>query len=134
VPLLGYLLVSIYDSGISPWPELTCDIAHMAAARSLAQVMADNKIALVYGGGTVGLMGEVARTLVSLSGPEAVHGIIPAPLIKHERGMYPSFLLTIPRASVSSPDFLLNTMSYVLYILISRFRSCEQTHHQGPAP
>jgi len=60
--------------------------AHMAAARSLAHVMADNKISLVYGGGTVGLMGELARTLVSLSGPESVHGIIPAPLVKYERG------------------------------------------------
>jgi uncharacterized protein (TIGR00730 family) len=31
-------------------------------------------------------MGEVARTLVSLSGPESVHGVIPEPLIKYERG------------------------------------------------
>jgi uncharacterized protein (TIGR00730 family) len=31
-------------------------------------------------------MGEVARTLVSLSGPDSVHGIIPAPLVKYERG------------------------------------------------
>jgi uncharacterized protein (TIGR00730 family) len=30
-------------------------------------------------------MGEVARTLVSLSGPDAVHGIIPEPLVKFER-------------------------------------------------
>lgn len=58
----------------------------MAAARSLAQTMHAQGIQLVYGGGTVGLMGEVARTLVSLSGPGAVHGIIPAPLVKHERG------------------------------------------------
>lgn len=40
---------------------------------------------LVYGGGTVGIMGEVAKTLVSLSGPEAVHGIIPAALLRFER-------------------------------------------------
>lgn len=40
---------------------------------------------LVYGGGTVGIMGEVAKTLVSLSGPDAVHGIIPAALMKFER-------------------------------------------------
>ncbi|EKG11194.1 Cytokinin riboside 5'-monophosphate phosphoribohydrolase LOG [Macrophomina phaseolina MS6] len=40
---------------------------------------------LVYGGGTVGLMGEVARTLVSLSGRDAVHGIIPAALVKLEQ-------------------------------------------------
>jgi predicted Rossmann-fold nucleotide-binding protein len=31
-------------------------------------------------------MGEIARTLVSLSGPDSVHGIIPAPLVKYERG------------------------------------------------
>lgn len=40
---------------------------------------------LVYGGGTVGIMGELAKTLVSLSGPESVHGIIPAALMKFER-------------------------------------------------
>lgn len=33
----------------------------------------------------MGIMGEIARTLVSLSGPSAVHGIIPAPLVKHEQ-------------------------------------------------
>ena len=58
----------------------------MAAARNLAAVMAQHNIHLVYGGGTVGLMGEVARSLVALSGPESVHGIIPAPLVKYERG------------------------------------------------
>lgn len=30
-------------------------------------------------------MGEVAKTLVSLSGPQAVHGIIPEALIRYER-------------------------------------------------
>lgn len=39
----------------------------------------------VYGGGTVGLMGELAKTLVSLAGPDAVHGIIPSALVKFER-------------------------------------------------
>lgn len=29
---------------------------------------------------------ELARTLVKLSGPESVHGIIPAPLVKYEQG------------------------------------------------
>jgi uncharacterized protein (TIGR00730 family) len=56
------------------------------AARSLAHVFAAHNVSLVYGGGTVGLMGEIARTLVSLSGPDSVHGIIPAPLVKYERG------------------------------------------------
>ncbi|KAK3671097.1 hypothetical protein LTR78_009058 [Recurvomyces mirabilis] len=59
--------------------------AHLAAARALAQALHRNKIHLVYGGGTVGIMGEVAKTLVSLSGPSAVHGIIPKALLKFER-------------------------------------------------
>lgn len=58
---------------------------HMAAARSLATALHAANTKLVYGGGTVGLMGEVARTLVSLSGPDSVHGIIPAPLVRFEQ-------------------------------------------------
>ncbi|KAI8224352.1 hypothetical protein K4K54_005332 [Colletotrichum sp. SAR 10_86] len=57
----------------------------MEAARKLAQLMAAKNCDLVYGGGTVGLMGEVAKTLVSISGPDAVHGIIPEALVKFER-------------------------------------------------
>lgn len=34
-------------------------------------------------------MGEVARTLVSLSGPSSVHGIIPRALVKYERAAGP---------------------------------------------
>lgn len=41
---------------------------------------------LVYGGGTNELMGEVARALVALSGPDAVHGIIPEPLLPEKSG------------------------------------------------
>jgi len=65
------------SSGTSP--------AHMAAARALAHALHAANTHLVYGGGTSGLMGEVARTLVSLSGPDSVHGIIPAPLVKYEQ-------------------------------------------------
>jgi len=57
----------------------------MAAARALAHALHAANTHLVYGGGTSGLMGEVARTLVSLSGPDSVHGIIPAPLVKYEQ-------------------------------------------------
>jgi len=46
---------------------------------------AAHNITLVYGGGSVGLMGEVARTLVSLSGPESVHGVIPEALVQFEQ-------------------------------------------------
>lgn len=53
--------------------------------------MAANNIDLVYGGGTVGLMGEVAKTLCAINGPESVHGVIPEALVKYERdGTYQS--------------------------------------------
>ena len=58
---------------------------HLAAARALANAFHKHGVTLIYGGGTVGLMGELARTLVSLSGPSSVHGIIPAPLIALEQ-------------------------------------------------
>ncbi|KAI2470293.1 hypothetical protein F4781DRAFT_182117 [Annulohypoxylon bovei var. microspora] len=59
--------------------------AYLKAAQELGRLMAENNIALVYGGGTVGLMGEVAKTIVSIAGPDAVHGIIPEALVKWER-------------------------------------------------
>ncbi|OQE21231.1 hypothetical protein PENSTE_c012G04179 [Penicillium steckii] len=55
---------------------------HLEAARTLAQEFHKNNVQLVYGGGTTGLMGEIARNLVALSGPKAVHGIIPRALVK----------------------------------------------------
>ncbi|KAJ5972764.1 uncharacterized protein N7479_002682 [Penicillium vulpinum] len=55
---------------------------HMEAARTLAAEFHKHNVKLVYGGGTTGLMGELARTLVSLAGPKAVHGIIPRALVK----------------------------------------------------
>ncbi|CAI7582803.1 unnamed protein product [Penicillium pancosmium] len=58
------------------------DPVHLEAARGLAQEFHKHNVQLVYGGGTTGLMGEIARTLVSLSGPKAVHGIIPRALVK----------------------------------------------------
>jgi uncharacterized protein (TIGR00730 family) len=58
----------------------------MASARSLARSLHDAKYNLVYGGGTVGIMGELAKTLVSLSGPQNVHGVIPRALIRTEKG------------------------------------------------
>jgi len=35
-------------------------------------------------------MGELARTLVSLAGPDAVHGVIPAALVKREQAFDPA--------------------------------------------
>ncbi|RBA14972.1 hypothetical protein FPRO05_13188 [Fusarium proliferatum] len=58
--------------------------AHIEAAKSLGRVCHENNIKLVYGGGTTGVMGAIASTLVELSGPDAVHGIIPEALLKYE--------------------------------------------------
>lgn len=55
----------------------------MAAARSLGLAMADQGIGLVYGGGSLGLMGEVARSV--LDGGGHVVGIIPEFLVNKER-------------------------------------------------
>jgi hypothetical protein len=58
---------------------------HVAAARALAREIHAAGGSLVYGGGSVGVMGEVARTLVALAGPDSVRGIIPKALVGHER-------------------------------------------------
>jgi uncharacterized protein (TIGR00730 family) len=55
----------------------------MAAARELGTAMADQGIGLVYGGGSLGLMGEVARSVIAGGGH--VVGIIPEFLVTKER-------------------------------------------------
>ncbi len=57
--------------------------SYMQAARDLGSSMAENNIGLVYGGGGIGLMGEVARTVIA--GDANVTGIIPKFLVKRER-------------------------------------------------
>ncbi|KAK9238647.1 hypothetical protein V1525DRAFT_387381 [Lipomyces kononenkoae] len=56
--------------------------AYVDAARALARVFHERKVTLVYGAGTSGIMGELAKTLVSLSGPSAVHGFVPWALVR----------------------------------------------------
>jgi uncharacterized protein (TIGR00730 family) len=57
--------------------------AYAAAARALGATMARERIGLVYGGGGLGLMGELARTVLAHGG--RVTGIIPAFLSRKER-------------------------------------------------
>ncbi|HEX9881397.1 MAG TPA: TIGR00730 family Rossman fold protein [Hyphomicrobium sp.] len=59
--------------------------AYAAAARTLGQSLAQNGIGLVYGGGSLGLMGEVARA--TLEGGGRVTGIIPNFLTQKEKMM-----------------------------------------------
>jgi len=50
----------------------------------MGRELVKNNIALVYGGGTVGLMGEIARTVCDGSGPNSVIGVIPGALAPRE--------------------------------------------------
>lgn len=58
---------------------------HAEAARILGRAMADAGIRLVYGGGSVGLMGTLARAVLDAGG--AATGIIPRFLQSRERPM-----------------------------------------------
>lgn len=58
--------------------------AYAEAARALAQEMVKDNIALVYGGGKVGLMGIIADEVMRLGGQ--VTGIIPKALLDWEVG------------------------------------------------
>jgi uncharacterized protein (TIGR00730 family) len=61
------------------------DPAYMEAARAFGAILAENDIGLVYGGGTVGMMGEVARSVLDHGGE--VTGIIPEFLMAREHAL-----------------------------------------------
>ncbi len=63
--------------------RLGADPVHAAAARGLGAALADAGMTLIYGGGGVGLMGEVARAAVEAGG--RVRGVIPEFLTRIER-------------------------------------------------
>lgn len=58
------------------------DPRHLEAAEILGRSMAKAGIRLVYGGGSIGLMGAVAKSVLSAGG--AVTGIIPEFLLRRE--------------------------------------------------
>ena len=64
------------NAGVSP--------VYAEAARALAAAMVDQNLALVYGGGNVGLMGIIADEVLRLGG-EAT-GVIPTALVEREVG------------------------------------------------
>ncbi|OBV40134.1 hypothetical protein ASR47_101449 [Janthinobacterium psychrotolerans] len=57
---------------------------YAVAARELARVLVSENIALVYGGGNVGLMGVIADEVLRLGGE--VTGVIPTALVEREVG------------------------------------------------
>ncbi|MGE0053590.1 MAG: TIGR00730 family Rossman fold protein [Hyphomicrobium sp.] len=60
--------------------------AYAIAARKLGKALADNGIRLVYGGGSLGLMGEVAKAALGAGGK--VTGIIPSFLGAREQMLH----------------------------------------------
>ena len=59
--------------------------AFVAAAKSLGRILAENGIRLVYGGGSVGLMGAIADAVLDRGG--AITGVIPDFLMNREHMM-----------------------------------------------
>ena len=59
------------------------DPTFAAAASGLGKILADNRIRLIFGGGSIGLMGTLARAVLAHGG--AVTGVIPQFLVRHER-------------------------------------------------
>jgi uncharacterized protein (TIGR00730 family) len=71
------------------------DPAYAATARALGKAMAKAGIGLVYGGGSIGLMGETARA--ALAGGGHVTGVIPEFLVSKERMLGEAHELIVTR-------------------------------------
>ena len=61
------------------------DPAYVAAAQAFGRILADNRIGLVFGGGSVGLMGGLANAALDRGGK--VIGIIPKFLVTREHAL-----------------------------------------------
>jgi hypothetical protein len=61
------------------------DPAYVRAANAFGAILAKNRIGLVYGGGSVGMMGEIARAVLDHGGE--VTGIIPEFLVAREHAI-----------------------------------------------
>jgi uncharacterized protein (TIGR00730 family) len=61
------------------------DPAFIAAARAFGRILAEQHIGLIFGGGSIGLMGEIASAVLDHGGE--VTGIIPRFLVNREHAM-----------------------------------------------
>jgi uncharacterized protein (TIGR00730 family) len=70
------------------------DPAYLKAAREFGEILAREKIELIYGGGNVGLMGEIAHAVLAEGGK--VTGIIPEFLVarEHAKGNVDHLIVT----------------------------------------
>jgi len=71
------------------------DPAFVAAARAFGKILAQNNIGLVFGGGAVGMMGELAQTVAANGGQ--VTGIIPEFLMAREHALQTTQGLIVTR-------------------------------------
>ncbi|MGC1776503.1 MAG: TIGR00730 family Rossman fold protein [Xanthobacteraceae bacterium] len=69
--------------------------AFVDAAQKLGQILAENRIRLIYGGGSVGLMGALASSVLEHGGD--VTGVIPEFLTKRERPRHMAQELIVTR-------------------------------------
>lgn len=60
-------------------------VNHLRAAQKLGKLIAADNIELVYGGGNVGIMGEIANTVLQFNGK--VTGVIPEDLVNREAAL-----------------------------------------------
>jgi uncharacterized protein (TIGR00730 family) len=72
------------------------DPAFMETARAFGKILAENDVRLIYGGGSVGLMGALAHAVLDHGGE--VTGIIPEFLTKRERPRH------LPQELIVTPD------------------------------
>jgi uncharacterized protein (TIGR00730 family) len=70
------------------------DPAFVAAARELGKALADNGIGLVFGGGSIGLMGALAKSVLDHGGK--VTGIIPEFLTGREHALKRGEMIVTP--------------------------------------
>jgi uncharacterized protein (TIGR00730 family) len=70
------------------------DPAYLRAAREFGEILAKEQVELVYGGGNVGLMGEIAQAVLAEGGK--VTGIIPEFLVarEHAKGNVDHLVIT----------------------------------------
>jgi uncharacterized protein (TIGR00730 family) len=71
------------------------DPAYVEAARAYGAILAQNGIGLVYGGGNVGMMGELAKAVLAHGGE--VTGIIPEFLVAREHAIKGAHGLIVTR-------------------------------------
>jgi uncharacterized protein (TIGR00730 family) len=87
-PTGGGLAICVFCASASGLPQV-----HMDAARRLGLLIARRGHSLVYGGGNVGLMGEVARAVHAGGG--TVFGAIPRALVERELAYGPADELVV---------------------------------------